>query len=216
MPFWKLRDRAPQPVRRMFRLLSAVTVIMTLLACAVGAIALRFIEQRLVADAGESVALAAVDIAGKLDLLLAERYGDMQMLAVSPVLHAGNPAAMTPYLESVQTAYPVYLWLAVTDPNGRILAATDPDSVGLDVSRASWFASVRKTGGIVMEDAAVTAGFDRTMAVTLAAPSISAASECSPEPQPMSRNALPASPSGNSLLIAAIAESIRVLSTVLA
>ncbi len=170
MPFWKLRDRAPQPVRRMFRLLSAVTVIMTLLACAVGAIALRFIEQRLVADAGESVALAAVDIAGKLDLLLAERYGDMQMLAVSPVLHAGNPAAMTPYLESVQTAYPVYLWLAVTDPNGRILAATDPDSVGLDVSRASWFASVRKTGGIVMEDAAVTAGFDRTMAVTLAAP----------------------------------------------
>lgn len=170
MPFRTPRDRAPKPSRRMSRLLVALTGGVTLLALAVGAIALRFIEQRLVASAGESVALAASDIAGKLDLLLVERYGDMQMLAVSPVLHAGNPATITPYLESVQAAYPVYLWLGVTDPNGRILAATDPGSVGLDVSRASWFASVRETGGIVVEDAAGTAGFDSTMAVTFAAP----------------------------------------------
>nr|MBI3613679.1 hypothetical protein [Nitrospirota bacterium] len=157
MPFWKHRDRTRKPDRWLSRRLLALTVGVTLLACAVGAIALRFIEQRLVASAGESVALAAVEIAGKLDLLLVERYGDMQMLAVSPVLHTGNRAAMTPYLESVQAAYPVYLWLAVTDPNGRMLAATDPGNVGLDVSQASWFASVRKTGGIVVADAAVTA-----------------------------------------------------------
>ena len=170
MPFWTHRERTPQLDRGLSWQLLALTVGATLLALAVGALALRFVAQRLVASAGESVALAAVDIAGKLDLLLVERYGDIQVLADSSVLHTGNSAVMTPLLEQFQAVYPVYLWLGVIDPNGRVLAATDPGSVGLDVSQASWFASVRTTGGIVVEDAAVTVEFNHTQAVTFAAP----------------------------------------------
>lgn len=143
------------------------TVLVVLLA---GAAGLRFIKAQLVASAGESLSLAASDIAGKLDLLMAERYGDVQIMAKAAVFRGQDHAAMTEVLQAMQEAYPVYLWLGVTDARGRIVAATDPASVGRNRSGSAWFQAVRDRDGISVSDAAVSEESEGVLAVSFAAP----------------------------------------------
>lgn len=69
-------------------LLVVVCLVVTLL---VGGVILSYLESRFVAAAGESLALAAVDIADKLDYQMMERYSDIQMLARSQTLRGGMP-----------------------------------------------------------------------------------------------------------------------------
>lgn len=128
---------------RWFPILTLGSVCIALL---VGAGILRSVEHRLVAAAGESLALAAVDIAGKLDLQMAERYGDIQMLARSRTFREHNVAAMTESVKWMADAYPVYEWIAVVDATGRIIAATDAGTLGEDRSRRQWFRSARDLG----------------------------------------------------------------------
>ena len=105
--------------------LSRSNTILVLLGIAItlltGSLVLQTVETHLVEAEGETLALAAVDIASKLDLLLAERYGDIQMLSHSQTFQGRDTAAMTRYLEWMQTAYPLYEWLGVTDAHGRIV-----------------------------------------------------------------------------------------------
>ncbi|MBI5855802.1 MAG: response regulator [Nitrospirae bacterium] len=111
---------------RLPALIAAITVGALVIAC----VSLRYVESLLIADRGESLALAAQEIAAKLDILLAERYGDVKMLARASVFRGEDRAAMSRYLVAVQEAYPVYLAAAVTDAQGRIVAAIDPSEVG--------------------------------------------------------------------------------------
>lgn len=90
----------------------------------------RYLEQHLVAQAGANLALAAADIAGKLDVLMAERYGDVQMLARSKAFQQQDVAGMTASLQWMMNAYPVYEWLGAMRRDGRVVAATDPGSLG--------------------------------------------------------------------------------------
>jgi hypothetical protein len=124
-------DRHPAP----YPWLTPVMIVMAVVALAIGGLALHYIETRLVASSGEALALAASDIADKLDLLLAERYGDIQIMAQAKVFHERDVAAMTRHLNALLEAYPVYVWMGVTDTRGRIIAATDPWTVGWDRSR---------------------------------------------------------------------------------
>lgn len=107
---------------------------MLLASTLVGGLALQYVETRMVAAAGANLVLAAVDIANKLEMMLDERYGDTQMLAYSQTFQDGDAGAMTQYLEWMVTTYPVYSWPCVTDAVGRIVAATNPASVGQDLS----------------------------------------------------------------------------------
>jgi len=131
----------------------ALILVLCLAVLTIGAITLHYVERQLVAAAGQSLALAAVDIAGKLDLLMAERYGDIQMMARSQIVQDGDRAAMTRYLEGMAAAYPVYEWLGVTNATGRIVASTDPSSLGKDRSGREWFRAVRDRGGVHVRDA---------------------------------------------------------------
>lgn len=139
--------------RRPYRWLPVFITVMTGVALGIGIIALYYIENRLVATTGESLALAAADIANKLDLLLAEHYRDIQVTAQSQAFHEPDVAAMTAHLNALKKAYPAYLWLGVTDGHGRIIAATDPSSVGKNQSGQDWFRAVRDTGSIYLTEA---------------------------------------------------------------
>ncbi len=59
--------------------LPILILLMTLVILLIGAVALHYVENRLVATTGESLALAAADIADMLDRLLFERYSDIPM-----------------------------------------------------------------------------------------------------------------------------------------
>src|SRR5207245_486431 len=110
--------------RRSYGRLPILILLMTLVILIIGAVALHYVENRLVATTGESLALAAADIADMLDRLLFERYSDIPMMARARVFQGRDRAAMTDYLNWVQKNYRVYRWLGVLDASRGIIAAT--------------------------------------------------------------------------------------------
>lgn len=156
--------------RRPYQWLPALILTMAMAVLIIGTLGLHYIESRLVATMGEAMALSASDIAGKLDFLFAELYGNTKMLAKVSVFRGQDRAAMTKYLQAVQEAHPVYLWLGVTDRRGLIVAATDSNTVGHDRSGEAWFQTVRDKGGILVQDAAISEESDGIEAVSFTAP----------------------------------------------
>jgi len=155
---------------RPYAALPAIMVVMIVLALSVGAVALHYVEDRLVDYAGDSLLVAAADIADKLDRTLAERYGDTLVLAKAFAFFAHDPARMTEYLNWMTHAYPVYQWMGVVDAQGRIVAATNPASVGLDRRDREWFRTVRDRGGIHVRDVQASEDSGGVLAVAFTAP----------------------------------------------
>ena len=116
---------------------------MAVLTVTTVALGLHYVESRMVAARGESLAFAASEIADKLDLLLAEQYDDTLELARTQVFRKGGIAAQSAFLATVKVSHPVYLWLGLTDVGGRIVAATDRVSIGQDRSKSAWFQAAR-------------------------------------------------------------------------
>jgi diguanylate cyclase (GGDEF)-like protein len=110
---------------------------------------------------GQSLATDASRIAERLNSEMAARARELDLLAAlgplgdtaslrpPPVARPPlpNPPALervTALLDSLKRSSPAYVWIALTDPQGRVLAATDPASVGADVStRASFREGLR-------------------------------------------------------------------------
>ena len=127
-------------------------LLITLLAAGIGALTLYYVETQFVAGIGESLALGAGEVADKLDRLMAERCGDVQMLARA---FSGRPytvEALTAYVTWMREAYPVYQWIGVTNAKGEVIAATDPQTIGLDLSRQRWFHEAREGAAVAVGD----------------------------------------------------------------
>ncbi len=135
------------------RWLPGLIVAMVLVSILAGVLALYYVEASLVASGGESLTLTAVDIADKLDLLMDERYADIQMLSRSLLFQGGDSAAMGERLFALLDTYPVYRWAGVTDANGLVLAATDGISKNLDLSGDPGFVAVKAGQRTVVQDA---------------------------------------------------------------
>ena len=159
-----------QESRPLYAWLPTIILVLVLMTVAVGGVALHYVEQHLIASTGESLALAAADIADKLDTVLFERYADTQVLAHLPVFRTRDVAAMTRRLNFYKDVYGYYLWLGVTDATGRIVAATDPASVGQDRSRRHWFRAVREGDDLYVEDAEPSEYAGGAFVVTFTAP----------------------------------------------
>lgn len=101
------------------------------------------LERELLASAGERMAVAASDVAEKLDRTLFERGGDIRMMARSAAAQSRDPAAMTAYFKEMQDLYYLYQWIGMADARGRIVAATDPGSIGQDAGATAWFQAAR-------------------------------------------------------------------------
>jgi PAS domain S-box-containing protein len=157
-------------IDRPYKWLPALIVSLIVAIFLIGVVAMRVVETFLVEATGESLALAASDIADDLDRMLFERYGDIQMLAKAGIFQGRDPSAMSAYLSEVRRSYPVYLWLAVTDSKGRIVASTDPASIGQDRSGYEWFQAVRAGGAVHVRDAEASAETGEVVAVAFTAP----------------------------------------------
>lgn len=159
--------------RRPYTWLQVLMITMTAIVVVIGALALHYIERRLVAVAGESLSVAAAEIADKLDRLLFERYGDARMMARALGSHKDNPDYANSYLAWMKDSYrPVYLWLGITDKHGHVTAATTSETVGLDLSGEDWFLDVRRDREVHVGDVRSNVGSGGTDAVAFSAPII--------------------------------------------
>nr|MBI3613345.1 PAS domain S-box protein [Nitrospirota bacterium] len=130
--------------RRPYGYLTVLILVLAAVTVAIGVVGLYYIEQRLVAMAGENLSFAAAQTAQNLDRLLLERRVDVQMMAQAFPKQVRNLGFLTEYLVWMRTHYQVYLWLGVTDAEGRIVASSDPGSVGQDHGNSDWFQAVRR------------------------------------------------------------------------
>lgn len=119
-------------------------VIGLILSLALGLVPLTLllVKQELIDRAGEIVALGAADIADKLDIVLAERLGDIQAFARSPLLTHNSPEHITGYLEHLKQLYPMYERLSVANAEGRVVASTDPTLLNQSWQSEPWFTAI--------------------------------------------------------------------------
>ncbi len=150
--------------------LPVLIAVVTMLALVVGATALHYIETRLIAITGENLSLAAAEIADKLSRMLSERQKEAQTITRTLMAQKQDAAYLTRHLTWIKKSSGVYVWLGVTDQHGRIVAATNPATVGRDVSEEIWFQSVRQGGMIHVGDVQVDVVTDGTDAVAFTAP----------------------------------------------
>ena len=141
-------SRDPRPYSWLPILLGVLTVA----TLSIGTIAFRYIETRMVATAGETLAQTAAEVSDKLDRFLFERHGDVLMMARTFSVQSYNQEFQSAYVAGLRAAYPDYIWIGATDERGKIVVATDPATVGRDYSAEPWFQAVRDGQGVHMGD----------------------------------------------------------------
>jgi PAS domain S-box-containing protein len=159
---------APRPYSWLPILLGVLTVA----TLSIGTIAFRYVETRMVATAGETLAHTAAEVADKLDRFLIERHGDVLMMARTFSVQSHNREFQSAYVAEMKTAYPDYLWIGATDEHGKIIVATDPATLGRDYSAQSWFQAVRNGPGVHMGDVEPFAVMGGPDAIAVTAPII--------------------------------------------
>jgi signal transduction histidine kinase/ActR/RegA family two-component response regulator len=105
-------------------------------------------------EIGRSLALLADQMQDKLDRALYERVREVSNIASllgQQSQSADELARQTARLETLESAYPEYAWLALVSPDGHVLSSSGGLAVGADISDRPWFkASLTKP---VVEDA---------------------------------------------------------------
>lgn len=160
--------------RRSYPWMPVLIVGMTIVAFVIGVVMLRSIEVRMVEATGENLTLASAEIADKLDRLLFERHADVRMMARALSDRAADKKFMNEYLQWRKETYaPVYLWLGVTDSQGRMVASTDSSTIGQDYGRSGWFDRVRQAGTVQVDEVEVHESNHKIESIAFTAPIIS-------------------------------------------
>ena len=157
---------APRP----YSWLRVLIIVMTVVTLAIGGIGLYYIETRMVASAGDTLALTAAEVSDKLDRFLVERYGDVLMMAGALSAQPHNREFQAAYVARMMTSYPDYLWIGTTNAHGQIVVATDPATVGHDYSAEPWFQAVRNGQAVHVGDVEPFAVMGGADAVAFTAP----------------------------------------------
>lgn len=163
-------DRFPAWMERHQVWIASAVAIMTLVALLCLGWATYTVQHGLIQSSGHSLVQAATDAASKLDMMILERYRDIQLLASTPMAQGRNSAALTTYLRELEAAHPAYRWIGVTDSRGKIVAATDTSPVLHDRSQSQWFQLARTISGVRILDTQVSDESRGTSAITMVAP----------------------------------------------
>ena len=157
---------APRPYAWLPVLIGVLTVVML----TIGTLAFRYVEARMIATAGQTLAQTAAEVSDKLDRFLIERHGDALLMARTFSVQSQNHEFQSTFVTGVKTAYPDYLWIGATDERGKIVVATDPATVGRDYSAEPWFQAVRDGQGVHMGDVEPFAVMGGPDAIAVTAP----------------------------------------------
>jgi Bacteriophytochrome (light-regulated signal transduction histidine kinase) len=130
-----------------------------IIATTLGLYSLSFLRTVLVSERGSELAMNASAVAGTVDRVLYERFGDIQWFANDGILLDGTSEEKTARLLRYKQLYWYYSWLGVTDTNGQLIAATDLlAEPGTQQLNPDSFESVRRTGTVYLEDVSPSSG----------------------------------------------------------
>ena len=146
--------------------------VLTVVMLTIGTLAFRYVEARMIATAGQTLAQTAAEVSDKLDRFLIERHGDALLMARTFSVQSQNREFQSTFVAGVKTAYPDYLWIGATDVRGQIVVATDPATLGRDYSAQAWFQAARSGHGVYMGDVEPFAVMGGPDAIAVTAPII--------------------------------------------
>jgi two-component system, cell cycle sensor histidine kinase and response regulator CckA len=122
-----------------------------LLALVLSLIVSQTTRRQLEREAGTELA----ELAYQLDRGMFERYRDIQIVA-SSFDQFQNPSATSAQqkalLEKLQSTYPDYAWIGLTDPNGKVLVSTGGLLEGQSVARRPWFMAAKTAPFVFVGD----------------------------------------------------------------
>ncbi|MBE9125511.1 MULTISPECIES: hybrid sensor histidine kinase/response regulator [unclassified Coleofasciculus] len=97
--------------------------------------------QQLKSDRGQSLAELSYLLSQQLDRSMFERYREIQIVTTLESIHEPNApiSEKRNILEKLQSTYPDYAWIGLTNPTGRVIASTNSILEGQDVSTRPWF-----------------------------------------------------------------------------
>jgi diguanylate cyclase (GGDEF)-like protein len=128
-------------------ILLAGTLCLALVAAAAGGAA--YMGQRQTRDLIEQhVADIAAAMARTLDRDMFERFREVRNLAEAPTTRGMNPDALRTLLTGRQLSMNDYAWIGVSDPDGRIIAASAGQLEGRSVAQRHWFLRGREAPNI--------------------------------------------------------------------
>ena len=116
---------------------------------------------------GEGLGLAAGDVANKLDRILFERYGDVQMMAKAFTIQHSD--YMQAYIEWIKQMYPLYHALWIADDRCHVVATAGPP-VEADVSDEPWFQTMQREKTVFYQEAKPSAESPSAFVVSFMAP----------------------------------------------
>jgi PAS domain S-box-containing protein len=146
------RESSP---RTRYRRLPLLVGALILVAAVTAYFLINTVKQRLIKNTGESLALAASDIADKLDNYFLERMGDLSILASSSELQGLDKGRIRAHLEALRTTHRgVYEWLGVTNETGQVFASTDQVDLGSEYGGTEWFRKALESTAVVVEEVA--------------------------------------------------------------
>ena len=112
-------------------LAALVVVVSALFLASIGEFSVAQTRERI----GQSLASDAQRVADRLNKEMADRSRDLALIgALDPMRNLRDVASVQALLDSLRRSEPSYLWLAVTDLQGRVVAATDGGLVGNDIN----------------------------------------------------------------------------------
>ena len=92
---------------------------------------------------GTNLAELANQTTSRLDQAMFERYREVRLIA-NRLNGTLDLAEVKTEIDALQKSYPTYAWIGVTDPTGKVLAATRNMLEGADVSQRPWFQNALK------------------------------------------------------------------------
>lgn len=98
---------------------------------------------------GVNLAELATQTASRLDRSMYERHREVQLMAVR-LGELNDPAQVRRELDTLQSSYPLYSWIGLTDAKGTVTTATRGMLEGVDVSARPWFVNAQR--GVAMGD----------------------------------------------------------------
>ena len=115
-----------------YKWLPVLVMVLTVAAGGVILLGVWKLADNLMERTGRDLQWIAMEIADKLDLLLSDRYGDVQIIGnlLPEIGDETERFKWTQQLKNLQEAYPIYAWIGLLDESGGIVAATDPDTIG--------------------------------------------------------------------------------------
>lgn len=138
--------RHPLTIQQQIVLLAG-TLCLALVAAAAGGAA--YMGQRQTRDLIEQhVADIASAMAHTLDRDMFERFREIRNLAEGPTLRSMDPGTLRGLLTVRQQSMTDYAWIGVTDPDGKVIAATQRRLEGDSVARRLWFQRGRESPNI--------------------------------------------------------------------